>query len=99
LMKNIAMPIINQYNLAAKIEGEIKFPDGLTDCSEERSLIEEYLNATFGETLSIRITGKSIIENHFSYRVEFEHEEDFNELVANLTEQPAITITKAELEQ
>ncbi|RZL17103.1 MAG: hypothetical protein EOO89_09575 [Pedobacter sp.] len=85
--------------MRAKIEGEVKFPDGITDCSEERSLTEEFLNATFGETLKIRITGRSVVDDHFSYRVEFERQEDFDELVANLTEQPAITILRAELER
>ena len=93
------MPIINEYNLAAKIEGRVKFPQDLTDCSEDRSLTEEFLNATFGEVHQIRITGRSIINDQFSYRVEFEEREDFNELLTNLKDQEHITITKAEIEE
>ena len=92
------MPILNEYSVAAKIEGKIKFPQELTDCSEDRSLSEEFLNATFGETLNIRITGRSIVADHFSYRVEFVALEDFDELMANLNNQELITITSAIIE-
>jgi len=92
------MPIINEYHLAAKIEGTVKFPQELTDCSEDRSLTEEFLNATFGETHRIQITGRAIVADHFSYRVKFEDQEDFEELLDNLKNAPAITVLSADLE-